>query len=85
MALIKTMTTPIGLVAENAYHRVEFVVIKDKQNMEFRIRSYVAESGVPFFAEKVIETAYDLDGANPIEQAYLCLKALSEFSDAVDC
>ena len=27
----------------------------------------------------------DLDGPNPIKQAYLHLKTLPEFSDAVDC
>lgn len=28
---------------------------------------------------------YDLEGPNPIKQAYLHLKSLPEFADAVDC
>jgi hypothetical protein len=34
---------------------------------------------------KFIEFAYDLNGPNPIKQAYQFLKTLPEFSDAVDC
>jgi len=32
-----------------------------------------------------ITTNYDLDGENPIKQAYIHLKTLPEFADAVDC
>lgn len=32
-----------------------------------------------------ITFSLDLDGPNPIKQAYLHLKTLPEFSDAVDC
>jgi hypothetical protein len=35
--------------------------------------------------EKVIQFSIDLDGPNPIKQAYQFLKTLPEFSDAVDC
>jgi hypothetical protein len=34
---------------------------------------------------KTTKTAHGLEGANPIKQAYLYLKTLPEFADAVDC
>jgi len=35
--------------------------------------------------QNVINFILDFDGHNPIKQAYLHLKSLPEFSDAVDC
>lgn len=32
-----------------------------------------------------IQFGYDINGENPIKQAYLHLKTLPEFADAVDC
>ena len=34
---------------------------------------------------KLKDTVYVLDGPNPIKQAYLHLKTLPEFADAIDC
>jgi len=34
---------------------------------------------------RFFEFGYDLDGTNPIKQAYEHLKTLPEFADAVDC
>jgi hypothetical protein len=36
-------------------------------------------------AQRSFEFQYDLNGFNPIKQAYLHLKTLPEFADAVDC
>jgi hypothetical protein len=36
-------------------------------------------------SKTVYEINYNLDGENPIKQAYLYLKTLPEFADAVDC
>lgn len=35
--------------------------------------------------QRSLEFQYDLNGPNPIKQAYLHLKSLPEFADAVDC
>lgn len=35
--------------------------------------------------ERIIQFTLDLEGSNPIKQAYLHLKTLPEFADAVDC
>lgn len=84
MALEKTVTSPHGFQAVNAYHRVEGVqVYKDK--MGFQLRSYKDSSGLPHFADSPFECVYDIDGANPIKQAYEYLKTLPEFEGATDC
>lgn len=35
--------------------------------------------------ERIVDFPLDLDGPNPIKQAYLHLKTLPEFADAIDC
>jgi hypothetical protein len=35
--------------------------------------------------QRLINFPHDLEGPNPIKQAYLHLKTLPEFADAVDC
>jgi hypothetical protein len=84
MALAKTISTVHGFQAINAYHRVEVVRLESKTAMSFHIRSYTA-TDKPFFEESVLSCAYDIDGANPIAQAYKHLKSLPEFAGAVDC
>lgn len=84
MALSKTATTVHGFEAVNAYHRIEKLSVLGKDKVEFHVRSYVDKTK-PFFAEQVIEAAYDLNGANPIAQAYEHLKTLPEFTSAEDC
>lgn len=84
MALKKTVNTPHGFEAVDAYHRVEVVALIDKTAMSFHVRSYVA-ADKPFFAEEVLTAPYDIAGHNPIKQAYEHLKTLPEFEGAVDC
>lgn len=84
MALEKTMDAPIGVTIENAYHRVESVELLDKETIQFRVRSYVG-LGKPFFKEDVFSCNYDLNGENPIKQAYECIKKLEEFAGSIDC
>jgi hypothetical protein len=84
MALAKTVVTVHGLQALNAYHRVESVALQNKETITFRVRSYT-ETDKPFFIDNALSCAYDLDGANPIKQAYEHLKTLPEFEGAVDC
>ena len=84
MALSKTTTTTTGFEAVNAYHRVEALTITNKTTMQFHVRSYVA-ADKPFFNEQILTAPYDLEGANPIKQAYLYVKTLPEFSGAIDC
>jgi hypothetical protein len=84
MALAKTISTVHGFQAVNAYHRVEAVSLIGKEQISFHVRSYTA-TDKPFFVEEVMTAPYQLDGDNPIKQAYAHLKTLSEFSGATDC
>jgi len=81
MALKKTVTTLQGLEASDAYHRVENLLITSKDSMSFTIRSYKEANRFPVFAESQHTTQYDIEGANPIAQAYAFAKTLAEFSN----
>ncbi len=86
MALRKTIDTAFGVSVPDAYHRVEAVVLTHKDRMNFHVRGYVNAEVDPFFMETVLMgIGYDLDGPNPIQQAYEYAKTLAEFSGAIDC
>ncbi len=85
MALTKSIKTEWGIEVEKAYSRIENVTLTAKDKITFHVRYYVLKEKVPFFTEKVFGCDYDLNGENPIKQAYLHLKTLPEFADAVDC
>lgn len=82
MALSKTVETPQGFMATNAYHRVEGVSLT-KTQLAFRVRSYV-QADKPAFADQDYKCAYDLAGENPIRQAYSYLKTLPQWANAAD-
>lgn len=85
MAIQKTVTTQHGLVANNAYHKVENVAIQNKDQMSFNVKVFVSkEQNLPF-EMLAFSCVYDIQGDNPIHQAYKYVKTLPEFSDAVDC
>ena len=84
MALSKTIDTAHGFQALNAYHRVEAVSLINKEQIGFHVRSYTATDR-PFFVEQVMTAPYQLDGENPIKQAYVYLKTIEEFAGATDC
>ena len=85
MALSKTTPSIYGVDFQDAYHRVEEVQILAKTLAKFVVRSYVKNDGAPFFQERKYECSYDIDGINPIAQAYEFLKTQAEFSDATNC
>ena len=85
MALLRTVDTPQGFVAVDAFHRVEGLSIsEDKASITFRLRSYKSESGVPAFVEAEMSCPYDLDGPNPHTQAYAYIKGLEEWAGSAD-
>jgi hypothetical protein len=85
MALQKSTTSPQGFNAENAYHRVENVSLLNKNSLNFMVLSYVSPSNNVSFQVDTYNCDYDLEGDNPIKQAYEYLKTLPEFSGATDC
>lgn len=86
MALEKTVDLITGFQAVDAYHRVEGLTMEAKDKIAFRVRMYKDGSNTyPAFDERGFVCAYDLDGANPLSQAYTHLKTLPEYADAKDC
>ena len=84
MALKKTVITNHGFDSVNAYHRVENINIKEKDKIDFCVRSY-KNIGLPAFNDEVFQCSYNLNGNNPIKQAYEYLKKTEKFKDAIDC
>lgn len=85
MALKKTVIAPQGFEAKNAYHRVEAVRITGKTSMQFNVYSHIDAETVSFFAEYLFDCPYDLNGKDPIAQAYEFAKTQPEFEGAEDC
>jgi len=86
MALKKTITILSGLVAQDAYHRVEGLQLEGKDIIAFRVRSYKnSDANLPSFQEAAFKCSYDLNGKNPIAQAYEYAKTQEEFLDSQDC
>jgi hypothetical protein len=84
MALSQTITTTFGITVNDAYHRVEGVRLTSKDVIAFQCRAYV-DASKPHIADTEHTCSHDLDGPNPIRQAYLHLKTLPEFANATDC
>jgi hypothetical protein len=84
MALKKLIQTPFGVDVQDAYHRVENVLLISKKKIQFQVRTSL--DGVkPHFNDVAHECDYDIEGENPIRQAYTYLKTLPVFDSAVDC
>ena len=84
MALKKKTNTYFGIEVLNAYHRVEGVLIIAKNKLQFQVRASI-DGLAPHFSDTQYECEYDLNGKNPIEQAYTFIKTLPEFEGAIDC
>jgi hypothetical protein len=84
MAIKKQVVTPHGFTVADAYHRVEDVTIIGKTKMNFSVKVY-KDIDKDSFASFSFVCAYDLNGGNPLQQAYAHLKTLPEFTGAVDC
>lgn len=84
MALSKNIQTKSGIEIQDAYIRVESVSILEKTALQFLLRFYKDKSK-PSVEESLMTCKYDIAGANPIEQAYVHVKSLENFSDAKDC
>jgi hypothetical protein len=86
MAFRKTVNTQIGVQVHDAYHRVEFVTIdKSKKRIDFHLRNYKDANSAFWISDGMHACDYNIDGANPIAQAYTHLKTLPEFAGATDC
>lgn len=84
MALLKSVKTPHGFDAQNAYHRVECVSLSAKTEITFHLRSYKGSDHTVAFGDVRHSCQYVMNEENPVAQAYKYLKTLPEFSDAED-
>lgn len=81
MALQKTLTYK-GLTIPNAYCKV-WRIEGDKTEISFGLGVYVSRDGERIYSE-THTFDYNLDGENPIKQAYEYVKTLPEFAGATD-
>ena len=81
MALAKN-TEYKSVTIESAYFRVSSVTAQ-KDTMTFGLGLHATETS-EMISHETYSCAYDIDGENPIKQAYEHLKTLPEFSDAED-
>jgi hypothetical protein len=84
MALQLSITTEYGINVPNAYVRVGVTSLPVKDTLHFEVCGYVSQEHPPIL-KSYYTCSHDLEGPNPIKQAYLHLKSLPEFADAVDC
>lgn len=85
MALKKNFTTDAGIELADAYIRVEHLLIQNKNHLSYRVRVYATDEAKFSIDETHLSCSYDINGKNPIAQAYAHVKSLPEFADAVDC
>jgi hypothetical protein len=83
MALTIDIELNNGVKVNNSYCRVERISLS-KDRIDF-FATYYVNADKPCFFHKQYGTPYNLDGSNPIKQAYEYLKRLAEFADATDC
>lgn len=84
MALCKTVVFK-GIVVPASYIVVVAPTIHPgNTEISFSVQ-FASKEGAPTFDTANYACAYSLEGANPVDQAYLYLKSLPEFADAIDC
>ena len=85
MALTQDYLTAWDFTIPSAYFKVTSVTIESKTAMTVFVRVLANKDCSNAVLETRYSAEYNLDGPNPIKQAYLHLKTLPEFSDAEDC
>ena len=86
MALSKTISMYLGSRSvdfTNAYARVS-EYHGTKTRMSFVV-TWAESAGMEMLKQETYQCDLDINGENPIRQAYLYLKTLPEFANAVDC
>jgi len=85
MALTQDYLTAWDFTIPSAYLKVTSVTIESKTAMTVFVRVFASKDCSNAVRETRYSGEYNLEGANPIKQAYLYLKTLPEFADAIDC
>jgi len=72
-----------GIAVRGAYLRVS-AFSGDKGTLNYTVSFHTA-AGSEVFDTRNFSMSYQLAGSNPVQQAYLDLKAMPEFESAQDC
>jgi hypothetical protein len=87
MAIEKTLILQdnfkVEVLFESAYIKIEKVSVS-VNTMEATLQYKKSATG-DILQKEIVACSYDINGINPIKQAYEYLKTLPEFKDAVDC
>lgn len=87
MAFTKTSTLVNNFQEFSTFEDAYLKVISfsgSKETISFALGTFKEKDGVLLQKQEYV-FAIDLDGPNPIKQAYEYLKTLPEFADATDC
>jgi hypothetical protein len=72
-----------GLIGNELYAKITNTAIQNTTKLSFTVE-YFKDKTKDNLMVSYFNCPYDIDGANPIKQAYLHLKTLPEFADATD-
>jgi hypothetical protein len=81
--LVRTDNFGQQVTLANLYMKVASAFVT-KQEIQAAVIALTAENSSSIFTENYV-FSLDIEGPNPIKQAYEHLKTLPEFADAVDC
>lgn len=87
MALTKTISLQNNFCRESTFENAYIKIVSisgSKKSLTAEIAIFESKDGM-FLKSQNFSFVPELDGSNFIRQAYLHLKSLPEFADAVDC
>ena len=87
MALSKSISLTNNFGEQSNFDNVYCKIVAfggSKETFSFDVSTFKKKNGT-LLDKQNYNLAFDLDGPNPIKQAYLHLKSLPEFANAVDC
>jgi hypothetical protein len=84
MAIQSSIETEFGLHLPAAYIKIYSTATTCKEVLIFSTNIH-ADKNYPAISQRQYVCPLDLDGPNHIKQAYLYLKTLPEFANAIDC
>ena len=86
MALTKSYTSDNGLIAKDAYHRIEEINTRHKDIILVYVHTFANSSEKLPIIVNSYQGKYDYSSKdNLLTQAYNLVKTLPEFAGAVDC
>ena len=88
MAISSTVNLETGITVSDCYIRLVSISVENNGSdggSATALLHFFADRAKPPFASRSVSFLYNLEGENPIKQAYEHLKTLPEFEGAIDC